>query len=122
MSKAKTHSHHYGKPILYAVLALVAGVAFLVASQLLRPKGGAQTPTTMAASAPADDRLPAGPGHPPRRSRDEVAAQNLAGLLLLFSVASFVFCVVCIGWLVYKIRQAQPAWQRQTKYPKMRKD
>jgi|WetSurMetagenome_2_1015567.scaffolds.fasta_scaffold437684_1 hypothetical protein len=123
MAKHRTSSNHFGKPILYTVLALLGGIVLLIVSQVVKPKvePSAERPAPTTTSAPADDSTPAFPGHP-SRPRGDAAAQNLSGLLLLFGVAFFVLACICIGWLVREIQKSRPAWKRQTKYPKMRRD
>lgn len=126
MTKHKTTSHYPWKPILYGLLALTGGIALLSLSQYIKH----QAPTTQPAStapaaattAPASPDQPTspGPGRLPRRSRPDGPYAGLSNLLLLFGAASLLVFCVCMGWLVVKIRNSRPAWQRQTKFPKMR--
>lgn len=123
MSKQKSSSVVPWKPVLYGLLALVGGVALLLLSQYVKHKPITSQPAEVTASAPAPahDPEPAAPDRPPRRSRPQAAASGLSSLILLFSMACFVVFVICAGWTVVEIRNAGPAWQRQRKYPKMRK-
>lgn len=114
MTRTKPARHFPWKPVVYALLALALGVTLLVFSQVVKPSGepGAEEPAPAPAPESEDDKdAPA---------QDDSAARNLSGMLLLFSAAAFLLCVICIGWLVIEIRKARPAWKTQTKYPKMR--
>ena len=106
------------KPLLYGLLALAGGVVLLLLSQYVKHKTPATRPAETTATAPAEG--PAAPGRVPRRSRSDAAAGSLSSLILLFSMACFVMFIVCMGWLIVEIRNARPAWKRQTKYPRMR--
>lgn len=122
MSKQKSLLALPWKPILYALLSLVGGVVLLFLSQYVkhRPLTSQPAAATATAPAPAGEPEPPGPDGLPRRSRPQAAASGLSSLILLFGMACFIVCVVCVGWAVVEIRNARPAWQRQTKYPKMR--
>ena len=118
MARSRSTSRVSMKPVAYALLALAAGVALLIASRKVKTsdKPPVETATTVPATAPA----PGSQDEAPSRSREEVAAQNLSGMLLLFSMGGFLVAIICIGWLVVLIRKARPAWKTQTKYPRMR--
>ena len=129
MARHKHASHLPVKPILYGLLSLIAAATLLVLSQVVVPADQAQTAgagatTLPAATAPAGpaDSTPDAPSddRSPSDKRSDAAATNLSGLLLLFSMAGFLLCLICIGWLVIEIRKNRPAWKRQTKFPKMR--
>ncbi len=118
MARSKRHPRFPLKPAAYALLALAVGLALLILSWKVKPSEAPEpeAPATAPATAPA--------GQPQdgdsSRSREEAAAENLSGLLLLFSAAGFLLCLICIGWLVVEIRKGRPAWKTQKKYPKMR--
>jgi len=122
MSKQKSSSIVPWKPVLYGLLALVGGAVLLWLSQYIkhRPITSQPAEVTASAPAPADEPEAPSPDHSPRRSRPEAAASGLSSLILLFSMACLVVCIICVGWAVVEIRNARPAWQRQSKYPKMR--
>ncbi|HPD32266.1 MAG TPA: hypothetical protein PLL20_19910 [Phycisphaerae bacterium] len=122
MSKHKSSFVLPWKPILYGLLALVGGVVLLLLSRYIKHKPLTSQPAAVTASAPAPATQPgpASPDRPLRRSRPEAAASGLSSLILLFSMACFMVFLICVGWVVVEIRNARPAWQRQTKYPKMR--
>jgi hypothetical protein len=125
MTRAKHTSRLSVKPIAYGAASLLAGIALLIFSQLAKPKPAADADdatATAPASSSAPDAPPASqtpPDEPEPDQRDR-AAQNLSGVLLLFSMCGFALFAVCVGWLVRDIRRARPAWKKQTKYPRMR--
>jgi len=106
------------KPIGYAALMLAVGVTLLLLNRMVKlspepaSDAAARPPTTAPASGAEKDDSP--------RQPEDAATENLSGLLLLFSMAAFLVCAICIGWLVVEIRKARPAWKTQKKYPKMR--
>jgi hypothetical protein len=119
MTKPKASSHFPWKPLAYITVTLVAGIALLWLSLYLKHKAATTQPAAVTASAPGDEPVSPGPGRLPRRPRPGTNS-GLSSMILLFGVASLVACCVCVGWLVVEIRNRQPAWKRQTKYPKMR--
>ncbi len=120
MIKQKALSRSLGKPLLYGVISLACGIALLVLSQFVKHKATTTQPVVAAATLPSDERGSPAPGRLPRHRSANPAASTVSSLLLLFAMACFVSCCICIGWLVVEIRNSRPAWQRQTKYPKMR--
>lgn len=48
------------------------------------------------------------------------AAQNLSGLLLLFSLVAFAVAGAFLVWLIVSLRRGRPAWQTQQRYPRRR--
>ena len=115
----RVSSGHW-KPLLYGLLALAGGIVLLWLSQYVKHKSPTTRPAETTATAPAEEPAPAGSNDRPRRSRADAAASSLSSLILLFSMACFVMFIVCMGWLVVEIRNARPAWKRQTKFPRMR--
>ncbi len=113
-------SSGHWKPLLYGLAALVGGIALLWLSQYVKHKAATTRPAEATATAPAEE--PAAPDSKdrPRRSRSDAAASSLSSLILLFSMACFVVFIVCMGWLVVELRNARPAWKRQTRFPRMR--
>lgn len=120
MTRYKAFLRSFGKPLLYGVLLLAGGIALLLLSQYVKHKAATKTPVATTATLPADETVPPVPGRLPRRRQADPAASTLSSLLLLFAMACFVSCCICIGWLVVEIRNSRPAWKRQTRFPRMR--
>lgn len=116
MARSKSRQQFRLKPVGYALAALVGGIVLLVVSQKVKPAAGPPSAAPASEPAPAPDS----PAPAPAPKRQEAAAENMSGLLLLFSMASFLVCIICIGWIVVNVRNARPAWKTQTKYPKRR--
>jgi hypothetical protein len=120
MTKNKASSRFPWKPLLYAVLALVGGVALVSLSRYVKHRAATTQPAEVVATAPADQPVSPAPGRLPRRTPSNPSANALASLMLLFGMACLVIFCVCAGWLVVEIRNSRPTWQRQSRFPKMR--
>jgi len=112
MAQSKSKKRFRYKLIGIALLAVVAGIVLLKLSCYFSPDEKAEPTTT--ASAPSSDQ------QTPDKSPEEASAQNVAGLLLLFSMACFLLMVLCLGWVAINIYNSRPSWKTQTKYPKKR--
>ena len=106
---------------------LIGGIALLIFSRSISPpppQEAAATQPTATQQATATQAANRPPGTPatqpsaPGPNRERLAAANMSGLTLLFSMMGFILAVVCAGWIVYDIRAARAAWMRQPKYPK----
>lgn len=122
MSRSKHGRRFPFKPIIYADIALVAGVVLVILSQVVKPDAEASRtaePTTAPATGtdtPAEPK----PDQPTPPSREADPNESLSGMLLLFGAACLVICVVCLGWFVVELRKRRPAWKTQSKFPKMK--
>lgn len=76
------------------------------------PRTSATAPATAPASAPA--------APDPEDRAQRAAAQNMSGMLMLFSLVAFTISAISIGYLVVEIRRSRPAWMTQTRYPRRR--
>jgi len=116
MARSKAQGRFRARLFAYAGLALGGGVVLLVLSQTVKPSG----PVGATATAPATGDEAAPPTDEPAAPEEETAAENMSGLLLLFSMAGFVLFIFFTGWIVLDIHNSRPAWKTQTKYPKRR--
>ncbi|GMU22855.1 MAG: hypothetical protein AMXMBFR13_29390 [Phycisphaerae bacterium] len=107
--KKKPVKHLRIKLIAMALGALAVGVTLLVLSGKVQPADTA--PAAAPATAPADEHRP---------TEAEITARNMSGILLLFGLVAILLSIVCVGWLVYDIRQSRPAWIRNPRYPQRR--
>lgn len=111
----KTHKSRRTRRLKVAGLALACIVAgagsWMLRSWITR---GLHEPARISASQPTT--APAAP-HERTPSPEHVAAANMAGLLLMLSLLSFITGGICLGWIVWDIREARPAWKKQQKHP-----
>lgn len=109
--------------ILWMAASLLAGIALVFLSQVVKPARAAHTSVATApASAPAAP-LPGAPtptDPAPAPLRRDQGAQGLSNLLLLFGLMCLGVTITTIAWLVVEIRRSRPAWMTQTKYPRRR--
>lgn len=101
-----------------AVGVLLMFLSFKVAHSEQTPQASTVTPADTAPAAPSNAPGPYVP--PSQPSSEKAAAQNMSGMLFMFSLVSFAVTIICIGWIVVDIRQSRPAWKTQTKYPRRR--
>jgi len=106
-----------------AVGALLMFLSATIESSEQTPQASAVTPvaTAPATTAPAGPSRTPDPGAPPSSpSPEKAAAQNMSGMLFLFSLVAFAVAIIGIGWIAVDIYQSRPAWKTQTKYPRRR--
>ncbi len=115
MTQARTPRSRFRLKLAAGVAGgLVACALLVLLSQWIQhhAQEQARSNPVAPASAPADEPAPP--------TREEAAARSMGGLMMMLAMISFILAVVCAGWLVFDVYQSQPAWKRQTKYPRKR--
>jgi len=115
MKRSKPKTYKRWKAVGIALAAVAVGIGLLVLSRVIVP-----VPAEPAVAASTTHPAPADPPPPSKTPDTAASANNMSGLLLLFSMMSFGIAAIGIGWLVFDIHRSRPAWKTQTKYPSKR--
>lgn len=100
-----------GGVVLIYLHTVVLGVA--EKAEPVAPPAAQDQQADPAGEAPASD-LPS-----PKEQRRAIAS-NMGSLLFMLGLMSLGVTVICVGWIVWDIYHSQPAWKKQTKYPRRR--